>query len=713
MPPVCWSKEEYLQGNRHDHSNPRRPNRDARMALGLERIFLKTARVLADGRRQRLLPFPAALWQCFQLHCYFAQLSACIGKYSDSGCCRRVAAMSRVNYANLHAPPRDSLELASLASSDHSGAQTSRSSSPSGISSSRKVSLSNDDPLSSTNPDTTSLSSRHNRSYSVSSAFDFASNLFPLSSTAAGYSVIGGSASGPADVNGASLEKHKSLTYLNGLSLIVGLIIGSGIFSSPAQVNLNAGSYGGSLLVWAIAGLLAWTGAASYAELGGAIPLNGGAQVYLSKIFGDLAGFLFTWCAVLVLKPGGLAIIAIIFGEYVVRAAVGADAENVAPWINKGVALAGLALVTILNCISTRLGTRMGDIFMFFKFVALLAITITGIIVAATGMTFSSTPPNTDWKSIGWFEDTSTDPSRWAVALYAGLWAYDGWDNTNYVVGEFVSPSRDLPRVIHTAMPLVIVCYIFANVAYIFVLSQATITSSNTIAVKFGSVVFGPVGSLVLAIIVAASCFSALNAATFTTGRLVYAAGKEGFLPSILGHIGMPGAAPYDPTNRFQRKSRLRRFMIGLIGDEDGTLGFTPINAMLANAIITVIYIIVGEFGTLVTFYGVAGYTFYFVTVLGLIVLRVREPHLERPYRTWISTPIIFCCVSLFLLSRAVFAKPGQAIIVVAFVAAGVPVWFWKVRRRGGAGEGGRRKKGGEIDREGSWWQFWRRWGRS
>ena len=605
-------------------------------------------------------------------------------------------AMSRVNYANLNPPPRDSLELASLASSSPDSSRSSRSSSLSGISSSRKQSLSNDDPL---RPATTPRPTPHSRSFSVSSAFDFASNLFPLSSTAAGYSVLGAPGSGPVDLSGASLEKHKSLTYLNGLSLIVGLIIGSGIFSSPAQVNINAGSYGASLIVWTVAGILAWTGAASYAELGGAIPLNGGAQVYLSKIFGDWAGFLFTWSAVFVLKPGSAAIIAIIFGEYVVRAAVGADAENASAWINKGVALAGLTIITILNCVSTRLATRMGDVFMFFKFVALLGITITGIIVAATGFTWKGTP-NTEWKTVGWFDGTSTDPSSWAVAIYAGLWAFDGWDNTNYVVGEFLHPTRDLPRVIHTAMPLVILSYFLASVAYIFVLPTSIISSSNTIAVQFGSVVFGPVGSLVLALIVSGSCIGALNATTFTSGRLVYAAGKEGFLPRLLGHIGMPGSS--ESHNRLQRRSWISRTLTRLIGDEDGGIGFTPINAMLFNAVLTGAYIVVGEFGTLITFYGVAGYTFYFITVLGLIILRVREPFLERPYRTWISTPIIFCCVSLFLLSRAVFAKPGQTVVVVAFVAAGVPVYFWRVSGRG------RRSKGEKQD-----WRFWRRWGRS
>ena len=604
--------------------------------------------------------------------------------------------MSRIQYANLAAPPRDSLELASLASSDANLSHSSQSSSPSGISSSRKLSLSNDDPLSASNP-APSRPTPHSRSYSVSSAFDFASNLFPLSSTAAGYSALGDPSSRPLDLNGASLEKHKSLTYLNGLSLVVGLIIGSGIFSSPAQVNINAGSYGASLVVWTVAGILAWTGAASYAELGGAIPLNGGAQIYLSKIFGEWAGFLFTWCAVFVLKPGSAAIIAIIGGEYVVRAAVGPDAENASAWTNKGMALAGMTLVVLFNCISTKLATRMGDIFMFFKFLALFGITITGIVVAATGFTWHG-EPNTDWKTTGWFDGTSTDPSNWAVALYAGLWAFDGWDNTNYVVGEFLNPHRDLPRVIHTAMPLVILSYLLASVAYIFVLPISVIQSSNTIAVQFGSVVFGRIGSLVLAIIVAGSCFGALNAMTFTSGRLVYAAGKEGFLPGFLGHIGMPGMR--EPTNRLQMRSWASKTFDRLIGDNEGGFGFTPINAMLFNAILCAAYIVVGEFGTLVTFYGVAGYTFYFVTVLGLIVLRVREPYLERPYRTWISTPIIFCCVSLFLLSRAIFAKPAQTLIVIAFVAAGVPVYFWRVKGSG-------RKKG----EEGSW-RFWRGWGK-
>lgn len=339
-------------------------------------------------------------------------------------------AFSQETRNGTRAAPRDSLELASLASSSPVSVRgSSRSSSPNGISSSRKLSLEDEDPLAEPQGDDYLESGRHRslRSYSVSSAFDFGGNLFPLSQTQAGYAPLGTptALNQPGD---ASLERNKTLTYLNGMSLIVGLIIGSGIFSSPSQVNANAGSPGASLIVWAVAGVLAWTGAASYAELGGAIPLNGGSQVYLAKIFGEMMGFLFTWCAVLVLKPGSAAIISIIFGEYVVRAFVGADVATINPWINKGVAFGGLLIVTLFNCVSTKFATRIGDLFMFFKFVALVGVTVTGIVVAVTGFS-SKGSASEEWKNKGWFEGTNTEISDFAVALYAGLWAFDGWDN--------------------------------------------------------------------------------------------------------------------------------------------------------------------------------------------------------------------------------------------------------------------------------------------
>lgn len=263
------------------------------------------------------------------------------------------------------------------------------------------------------------------------------------------------------------------------------------------------------------------------------------------------------------------------------------------------------------------------------------------------------------------------------------------------MTGEFVNPKKDLPRTIHTSLALVVLSYLLANVAYFFVLPLTTINSSNTVAVAFGRAVLGPVGSFILALVVCASCFGSLNATTFTSGRLVYAAGKEGYIPAFFGRIGFSKDTAVRLPMRPSRHSAFMR----LIADDAG-LFYTPAYAMILNASMTMIYVIVGDFSTLTTFYGVAGYTFYFFTVLGLIVLRAKEPDLERPYKCWITTPIIFCCVSLFLLSRAVFAQPLQTLLVVAFIVAGVPLYFWRMRSKTG-------RRGEKIE-----WKFWKRWGR-
>ena len=277
------------------------------------------------------------------------------------------------------------------------------------------------------------------------------------------------------------------------------------------------------------------------------------------------------------------------------------------------------------------------------------------------------------------------------------------------MTAEFKNPTRDLPRVIHTSLPLVILCYILANISYFLVLPTAIIESSNTVAVAFGSQVFGPIGSLILALFVSGSCFGALNATTFTSGRLVYAAGKEGYLPSLFGTIGLGKSHHAIRLNANNTsKSKIPKVLVSWFADADAGFFFTPISAMLLNALLTAVYIVIGSFDTLVTFYGVAGYTFYFQTVLGLIILRVREPDLERPYKTWITTPIIFCCVSLFLLSRAVFAEPLQTLLVVAFMVVGLVIWFaWVGRRRGTEKS---RYRGLEDNGEKGRWKFWQRW---
>lgn len=467
-------------------------------------------------------------------------------------------------------------------------------------------------------------SSPHQRSLSVSTIGDHMFNL-----VASGDHYMGSI---------VPLEKQKRLNFLHCLSLVVGLQIGSGIFASPNQVNSHTGSVGASLLVWVMAGLLAWTGASSYAELGSCIPLNGGSQAYLNQIFGPLPSFLFSWTAITILKPGSSAIIAIIFGEYFARG-LGASFMT-SYWMQKVIAIVGLLLVTGLNSFSNISGARAGNIFLVAKILLLLAISIIGLIEIRHFKDTSAL------SSQSLFEGSSSSLGEYAVALYAGLWAYDGWDNVNYVSAEMKNPQRDLPRVIHIAMPIVIVAYIFTNIAYFSVMSEEEIEAATSVALTFSTKIFGTSGGIVFALLISLSCIGALNATMFSSARLIYSAAGEGFLPQIFAQLHSKRG--------------------------------TPVNSLLLQAAITIVFILVGEFDSLVTFYGVAGYSFYFLSVFGVIVLRVKEPNLERPYKTFITTPVMFCCVALFLVSRSIFEKPIQSVFVACFIISGLPIYFWR-----------------------------------
>ncbi|KAK7054825.1 hypothetical protein VNI00_003288 [Paramarasmius palmivorus] len=436
---------------------------------------------------------------------------------------------------------------------------------------------------------------KSNRSYSVS-GFDFQHDLLPLSSSLADPDIVLQAESG-----------EKSIGLMNGIALIIGLQIGSGIFSSPGVVVSNTKSVGASLTVWLVSGLLAWTGASSFAELGSAIPQNGGAQAYLSYAYGPLVSYLFAWTAIIALKPDN---------SY---------------W--------STVLAVTLLCVWTRkLGPRVAVVFTSVKVAALLAITILGIIQLARGKASDSFRQP-------WFDGSSTSPSAYSLALYSGLWALDGWDQANYVGGEMKNAEKNIPRAIHSSMAVVTFLFFLANISYFVVLDKAVVGLSNTVAMDFGRALFGSIGGNVFAFMVAFSCFGALNGSFFTSSRLVYAAGREHYLPALFGRL---------------HKTRK-----------------TPLNATLLQTGITCMFILIGGgFRSLINFSVVASWAFYFLTVLGLVILRVKEPLLERPYKTWIITPLTFCAVALFLLVMPIIAAPLPAIAVLGFVLAGVPVYY-------------------------------------
>ncbi|KAF9454520.1 amino acid transporter [Macrolepiota fuliginosa MF-IS2] len=467
------------------------------------------------------------------------------------------------------------------------------------------------------------------RSYSVS-GFNFQQDLLPLSA----------SVTEPVITHG---DGEKSIGLINGIALCVGLQIGSGIFSSPGVVVANTHSVGASLLVWLLSGLLAWTGASSFAELGSAIPQNGGAQAYLSYAYGPLVSYLFAWTAIIALKPGGNAVVSLIFAEYMNRLFFSHSRDEVSPddvpqWAIKLTAVGAVLLATILCIAARKLGTRVAVVFTSVKITALIFVMTLGIVrLVRGGATATFHQP--------WFEGASTSPSAYSLALYSGLWAFDGWDQANYVGGEIHHPERNIPRAIHSSMAIVTLLFLLANLSYFVVLDRDLVALSNTVALDFGRAFFGPVGGTIFALMVAISCFGALNGSFFTSSRLVYAAGRENFIPAMFGRL------------HATRK--------------------TPLNAALLQAAITIAFIVIGGgFRSLINFSVVASWAFYFLTVFGLVILRIKEPLLERPYRTWITTPLIFCAVALFLLCMPVIAAPLEAMAVCGFVLAGIPVYY-------------------------------------
>lgn len=508
-------------------------------------------------------------------------------------------------------------------------------------------------------------------------SFGYRDHLLPLSLSGDGDETLAGdygdremsvSAARAGGNRSRSRRRHarglaeRRVTLIDGIALTIGVQIGSGIFSSPGVVTLNTGSIGASIVIWFVSGLLAWTGASSFAELGASIPLNGGSQAYLNYSFGPLSAFLYTWSALTALKPGAGAIIATIFGEYVARIIFHATGkatdhphetglDGIPAWSIKLLAIAIAALITAAHAFSNKLGTRTQIATTIVKLLALTAVPILAIVQAARGKTSPSS--QTAFSSLGnLFEGSSTSPSSYALALYSGLWAFDGWDQSCFVAGEMKRVEKDLPRVIHISLATVILIFLSAVVSYFVVLPAELVKRTNTVALDFGSAIFGTVGGIVFAFLVAFSCFGALNGQIYTTARLILAASREGYLPERLGEV--------------HRRTG------------------TPVAALVLQLVLISAFILFGSgFASLVNFYGVCSWTFYLASVLGLLVLRIKEPNLTRPYKTFLGTPILFAAVALFLLLMPIGSAPLEGLAALLFIAAGVPVYYLTQSRSG------------------------------
>lgn len=436
--------------------------------------------------------------------------------------------------------------------------------------------------------------------------------------------------------NEAIVLKRK-LTLINGVAIIVGTIIGSGIFISPTGVFIATESVGTSLIVWTISGLLSTIGALCYAELGTSITRSGGDYAYLFVAFGPLVAFLRLWIALLIIRPTTQTIVALTFAQYAAKPFF----EDCSPPDNAVKLLAAVCLcfLTAINCLSVKWSMKIQDVFTAAKLAALVLIILSG--------TYSLLSGNTENFKDMWSGDYEL--ANIGYAFYSGLFAFGGWNYLNFVTEELQDPYRNLPRAIWIALPLVTAIYVLVNLAYFAVVSHSEMLSSFAVAVTFGNRMFGSFAWIV-PIFVALSTFGGVNGVLFTSARLFATGAQEGHLPSFF--------------TLFHVKQQ------------------TPIPSLIFTCLVSIAMLLTADVYVLINYFSQILWLSVAASIAGLLWMRKTKPDLPRPIKVNIALPIIFivCCVALVMLPT--FKDYLNLLIGVGITLAGVPVYYlcikWK-----------------------------------
>ena len=452
-----------------------------------------------------------------------------------------------------------------------------------------------------------------------------------------------------AQKNVARLELARDLGISHTTAVVVGTIIGSGIFLVPAEMMQAVGSVKLVYLAWVVGGVLSFFGAMVYAELGAMKPEAGGEYVYLRDSFGPLAGFLDAWTWFLVSKPASIATLSSGIVRVLGNFSAFAFFSHQIPAVHYGltyghlVAVGATLLISALNYIGIR---RAGDFQLVFTILKVLIIIV---IVAACFSYSGGTFGNFSTK----FDGSLGGVTGFMAAMVAALWAYDGWNDVNMVAGEVKNPERSLPVALIVGVAIVAVLYISVNLGVQYVLPANAIAASQRPASDAVAMVLGRIGAGVVSAAMALSMLVAMNGTIMTGGRMPYAMARDGYFFSAMA----------DVHPRFR----------------------TPANALVAQAVLASALLLLG--GSYRQFFNLAIFSewlFYMLTVGALFVLRARQPEVKRPYRVtgYPVVPLVFvlaAAVLLFFSFRDNWPNSGYGSLVIL---AGVPVFYAFARRK-------------------------------
>ena len=421
-------------------------------------------------------------------------------------------------------------------------------------------------------------------------------------------------------------------------SLLVSSVIGSGIFTTTGFMARDLGDPRLILLLWAAGGLLSLAGAMAYGELGAALPRVGGEYVYLRRAFGPLVGFLSGWASFTIGFSTATALAAMSTAIFLLELI-----PNDAPVRSARIlAIALIWLLTAIHLLGVRRGGAVQNLLTALKVVGIGALVLIGLAWGQGSWSHLDASPTPIAPRLG--------PS--AVSLIFVLYAYSGWNTAGYIAGEIREPARNLPRVMIAGTLLVTVLYLAMNALYFYALpaSELARVPIEPVAQKAAAALFGPHASNVVVALLCVSIAGMTSAMIWAGPRVYYAMAQDGVFPRL-----------------FARTS------------EDGT----PRNAILLQSAWVTVLLFSGTFEQLLVYSGVAIAAFTALAVSAVLVLRIREPNLLRPYRVPLYPwcPLLFIVASLGTAGYAALERPLESLLAIATVAAGVPLYFYWSRR--------------------------------
>jgi APA family basic amino acid/polyamine antiporter len=424
---------------------------------------------------------------------------------------------------------------------------------------------------------------------------------------------------------------RRALGPFDATMVVIGGIIGSGIFINPYLVAQKLDSPALVLGAWAAGGVVALIGAFAYAELGRLIPRAGGQYVYLSQAWHPVVGFLYGWALLFMIEAGAMAAVSLAFAEYALRLA---GTTAVDPRV---LAIVSIVVLSEINFMGVKAGARVLNVFVVLK-VAALAV----LILFAW---FQSGAP--EWFTRARVDDTPSGALAFGAALIPILFAYGGWQTVNYVAEEMRDPARDLPRSLLAGTIAVVAIYVLVNLAYLRTLGLEGLAGTTTPAASTAGAWLGANGERFVAAAIAISTFGFLNHAILAPTRVYYAMAADGaFVPAL---------AKLHPKYH------------------------TPGNAiMLQSGLAILLLILPGSYGDLLGTVVFADWIFFGLTVAGLFVLRPRlesGPGFRTPGYPWL--PALFVLVAGVVVFSALREEPVRSLIGAGWIAAGIPVYFF------------------------------------